>query len=161
VREVDLALKIALGAMRSVKNLAVVVIPLMILMQLARDYRLMERLLGAFAPVSRALGMSKRASLPLLVGLAFGLAYGAGVIIQASEEEGLSLRDRFLVILFLVGCHAVVEDTLVFVAVGANGWLLITARILAASAITVLCARFLPRSAFRVKVDPHGDRCGG
>ncbi|MCX7828777.1 MAG: hypothetical protein N2315_06160 [Thermanaerothrix sp.] len=149
----ELLLKIALGALKSVKNLAVIVVPLMILMQLARDYKLMERMLGIFTPVSRALGISKRASLPLMVGLAFGLAYGAGVIIQVSEEEGLSLKDRFLVVLFLVGCHAVVEDTLVFVAVGANGWLLLFSRVLVAVAVTALCARFLPLGAFKVRED--------
>lgn len=146
----ELLWHILLGALKSVKNLAVVVIPLMILMQLARDYKLMERMLNAFSPVSSALGISRRASLPLLVGLGFGLAYGAGVIIQVSEEEGLSMRDRFLVVLFLVGCHAVVEDTLVFVAVGANGWLLLVARLSVAALITAICARFLPARAFSV-----------
>ncbi|EHM10792.1 nucleoside/Fe2+ transporter [Thermanaerovibrio velox DSM 12556] len=149
----ELAFKITLGAFKTVKNLAVIVVPLMILMQLARDYKLMERMLGLFSPVSRLLGMSRRAALPLLVGLAFGLAYGAGVIIQVSEEEGLSFKDRFLVVLFLVACHAVVEDTMVFVAVGANGWLLLLSRLSVAVAVTALCARFLPLGAFRVRED--------
>lgn len=102
----DLLLRVAWGGLRSVVTLGVIVIPLMVLMQLARDYRVLERLLGLFSPFARLLGISRRASLPLVVGLAFGLAYGAGVIVQASREGGLSLKDRFLLVLFLVGCHA-------------------------------------------------------
>ena len=55
----DLALRVAWGGLRSVVTLAIVVIPLMVLMQLARDYRVLERFLGLFAPFSRLLGISR------------------------------------------------------------------------------------------------------
>lgn len=152
----DLLLRVAWGGLRSVVTLGVIVIPLMVLMQLARDYRVLERVLGLFSPFARLLGVSRRASLPLVVGLAFGLAYGAGVIVQASREGGLSLKDRFLLVLFLVGCHAVVEDTLVFVAVGANGWVLLLSRLGAAVGLTALAARCLPDGVFR-----EGEPLGG
>ena len=145
----DLALRVAWGGLRSVVTLAIVVIPLMVLMQLARDYRVLERFLGFFAPFARLLGISRRAGLPLVVGLAFGLAYGAGIIVQTAREGGLSLKDRFLLVLFLVGCHAVVEDTLVFVAVGANGWVLLLCRLGTAMGLTALAARCLPDRVFR------------
>ena len=46
------------------------------------------------------------------------LAYGAGVMIQAVKEDGVSQKDITLAFIFLMACHAVVEDTLIFVPLG-------------------------------------------
>ena len=85
--------------------------------------------------------MSQESAFPLLIGLTFGLSYGAGVIIQSSKEGNLSKKDLVLLIVFLASCHAIFEDTLIFVAVGANGWILFAARLFAAILVTYLISR--------------------
>jgi len=55
------------------------------------------------------------------VGIIFGIAYGAGVLIEEARSGRLSWKDIFLINVFLSVCHAVVEDTALFMAVGANG----------------------------------------
>ena len=70
------------------------------------------------SPVTRFLGMNENTSTTLAAGLVFGLAYGSGVMIQAVKEDGVSKKDLTLAFIFLCTCHAVFEDTLIFLTVG-------------------------------------------
>lgn len=81
-------------------------------------------------------GRASDGVMALIAGLFIGLTYGAGAIIAAAKEGALTKRDLFLIALFLTTCHSVVEDTLLFVAVGGSfGWIL-GVRLVAAVAIT-------------------------
>lgn len=101
-----------------VVQLAILVIPLMVAIQIMKDLNWMELISQKMGPVTRFLGMSENTSFTLLSGLTFGLAMGAGVMIQAVREDGVSRKDATLAIIFLVSCHAVVEDTLIFIPLG-------------------------------------------
>ncbi|SMP43068.1 nucleoside recognition domain-containing protein [Anoxynatronum buryatiense] len=131
------------GSLTSVWNIAKVVMPLMIVIQVAKDYRLLDYLSRFMKPATNFLGMSRESGFPLMVGLAFGLSFGAGVIVQSAKEGNLSKKDLILLSAFLASCHAVVEDTLIFVAVGANGWILLSARLLTAIVATFLLSKRL------------------
>lgn len=122
-------------------QLALIVIPLMIAIQILRDYHFLEKLSRAMKPLTRFLGVELNASLTLAAGLAFGLAYGAGVMIQAVEEDGVSYRDLTISFIFLVACHAVVEDTLLFVPLGINVLPLLLIRIFVALLLAFLVSR--------------------
>lgn len=130
-----------LGSLSSVWNIAIIVFPLMIVMEFARKYRVMDVISTGLRPLTRFLGVQRSAAFPLAVGLIFGLAYGSGVIIQSAKEGEIDTRSLTLVSIFLACCHAVVEDTLLFVAVGANGWLLLGLRTLAAFVVTMLVSK--------------------
>jgi hypothetical protein len=99
-------------------QLAMIVIPLMVGIQILKDKKWLAVFSGWMAPVTRALGMKENTSTTLAAGLLFGLAYGAGVMIQAVKEDGVSQKDVTLAFIFLVACHAVVEDTLIFLPLG-------------------------------------------
>ena len=129
------------GSLKSVWSIAIIVFPLMIVMEFARKYKVMDVISAGLRPLTRFLGVQRSAAFPLAVGLIFGLAYGSGVIIQSAQEGEIDLRSLTLVSIFLACCHAVVEDTLLFVAVGANGWLLLGLRTLAAFIVTVLVSK--------------------
>ena len=129
------------GSLSSVWNIAVIVFPLMIAMEFAKKYKLMDYISAGLRPLTKFLGVERSAAFPLAVGLIFGLAYGSGVIIQSAQEGEIDKGSLTLVSIFLVCCHAVGEDTLLFVAVGANGWLLLGLRTLAAFVVTMLVSR--------------------
>jgi hypothetical protein len=129
------------GSFLSVWNIARIVFPLMIVMEFARKYKVMDLLSAALSPLTRLLGVQRGAAFPLAVGLIFGLAYGSGVIIQSAKDGEIDRRSLTLVSIFLACCHAVVEDTLLFVAIGASGWLLLGIRTFAAFAVTLLVSR--------------------
>lgn len=99
-------------------QLALIVIPLMIGIQLLKDYHWLEVFSRWASPFTRMLGMKENTSTTMAAGLVFGLAYGAGVMIQAVKEDGVSKKDATLAFIFLVACHAVVEDTLIFMPLG-------------------------------------------
>jgi hypothetical protein len=77
----------------------------------------------------------------LAAGLVFGLAYGAGVMLQSYREDGVSQRDMYLSTVFLVSSHAVVEDTLVFLPLGIPVWPLLLIRLTVATLLTAVIAR--------------------
>ena len=131
------------GSLESIYSVAIIVLPLMVILQIAKDYKFLDKISGFFKFLTRFFGMSEDSTLPLLVGIIFGIVYGAGVIIQSSEEGNLSKKDMFLISVFLLVCHAIIEDTLIFVAVGANGYILSGLRILAAIVITLLLSGWL------------------
>src|SRR5699024_4063576 len=105
-------------ATMAVLQLSAIVFPLMILTQLFREYGLLEKVAKAFAPFTKFLGMKENKSFTLMTGLTVGLAFGAGVMIQAAKEDDVSHKDMVLALIFLVSCHAVVEDTVIFIPLG-------------------------------------------
>ncbi len=128
--------KAALGVLQ----LAVIVIPLMIIIQYLKDKNYMQKFSEKLAPFTKLIGVQPNASSTLVAGLVIGLAYGAGVMIQAVQEEGVSKKDATLVFIFLVACHAVVEDTLIFVPLGIPVLPLLIIRISTAFVLTILVA---------------------
>ncbi|MFD2922611.1 nucleoside recognition domain-containing protein [Halobacillus naozhouensis] len=123
-------------ALIGIVQLAFIVIPLMIVMQYLRERGWLTRFSGWVAPATRFLGMERNTSMTLVAGLTIGLAYGAGLMIQAVEEDGVSKKDMYLAVLFLVSCHAVIEDTLVFIPLGIPVWPLLLIRLLTAIVLT-------------------------
>ncbi|WP_019120372.1 nucleoside recognition domain-containing protein [Brevibacillus massiliensis] len=125
----------------AIVQLAIIVIPLMLGIQLLKDLKVLPYLARKLTPFTRLLGVSENTGVTFIAGLTFGIAYGAGVIIQAAKEDNLSRKDLYLTAIFLVACHAVVEDTLLFVPLGINVLYLLLLRVIGAFAITVLTAR--------------------
>lgn len=121
-----------------VLQLAIIVVPLMIVIQFLKDMNWLAVFSRWMAPVTRALGMKENTSTTLAAGLFIGLAFGAGVMIQAVEEDGVSKRDVTLAFIFLVACHAVVEDTLMFMPLGIPVLPLLLIRLCAAVVLTLI-----------------------
>ncbi|MCJ8007685.1 nucleoside recognition domain-containing protein [Lederbergia wuyishanensis] len=121
-----------------VLQLAMIVIPLMVGIQLLKDYKWLSVFSRLMAPFTKLLGMKENTSTTMAAGLVFGLAYGAGVMIQAVKEDGVSKKDATLAFIFLVGCHAVVEDTLIFLPLGIPVLPLLLIRIVTAVILTFI-----------------------
>lgn len=122
-------------------QLAMIVIPVLIFIQVLKDLRWLDRFASALHPVTRLIGLEKKSSVTIASGFLFGLAYGAGVMIQAVKEDEVRKKDIYLVVVFLSVCHAVVEDTLIFVPLGIPVWPLLLIRFIIAFAITFTVAR--------------------
>ncbi|MFZ3576932.1 nucleoside recognition domain-containing protein [Virgibacillus sp. DJP39] len=125
-------------AILAVVQLALIVIPLMIAMQYLREKGWLTKFSNGLAPLTKLLGMEKNSSMTLVAGLTIGLAYGAGLMIQAVKEDGVSKRDMYLALIFLVSCHAVVEDTLIFIPLGIPVWPLLAIRLVTAIVLTMI-----------------------
>lgn len=121
-------------------QLALIVIPLMVIIQFLKDRNYLQKFSEKLAPFTKVIGVQPNASLTLVAGLTIGLAYGAGVMIQAVQEDGVSKKDATLVFIFLVACHAVVEDTLIFIPLGIPIWPLLLIRLITAFVLTIVVA---------------------
>ncbi|MDE3840103.1 hypothetical protein C0966_12175 [Bacillus methanolicus] len=127
-------------------QLAIIVIPLMIGIQILKDLKWLHVFSKWMAPVTKILGMKENTSTTLAAGLLFGLAYGAGVMIQAVKEDGVSKKDVTLAFIFLAACHAVVEDTLIFVPLGISVLPLFFIRLGTAILLTLIVGFFWNRA---------------
>jgi len=119
-----------------------IIVPLMVGLALLKDSRLLDRAARFLQPVMQRLKLSNNAAYPLLAGLFLGIIFGSGVILSFAKDGSLTKRDLMLVLVFLGICHSIIEDTVVFIALGANGWVLIGVRFLlvalAAFAVSLL-----------------------
>ncbi|GAA0318256.1 nucleoside recognition domain-containing protein [Bacillus carboniphilus] len=135
-------------------QLALIVIPLMVIMQILKDKKWLDVFSRWMAPVTRGLGMKENTSMTLVAGLTIGLAYGAGIMIQAVKEDGVSRKDATLAFIFLVACHAVVEDTLIFVPLGIPILPLLLIRLCTAVALTIVVATIWKRAEWNKRKEP-------
>lgn len=122
-------------------KLTLIVVVLVTVFELLRYLPFFQRVGQGLDPFMRGMGLSRNAAVPLFTGIFLGIAYGAGIIIQFAREKNLSRREVFLVGLFLATCHAVIEDTLIFVVIGGNFWIMLGVRLLVAVILTALLAR--------------------
>lgn len=72
------------------------------------------------APALSALGIDPRLAPLVTVGMVLGLTYGGGLIINATREAQYSKRALFLALGFLSISHAIIEDTAMMLALGAD-----------------------------------------
>ncbi|TMW72545.1 nucleoside recognition domain-containing protein [Alteribacter natronophilus] len=128
------------SAFFGIVQLAAIVIPIMVFIQIMKDLKWLDVFSKWMSPFTKVLGIRENTSTTLAAGLVFGLAYGAGVMIQAVKEDGVSKKDLYLVFIFLVACHAVIEDTLIFAPLGIPLWPLLAIRLVTAVLLTIAVA---------------------
>lgn len=128
-------------------QIAAIVIPLMIAIQILKDLGALRRFAAMMQPLVTPLGIPAHGSVTMAGGLLFGLAFGAGVILEQAREQRFTRREITLIVLFLCACHAVVEDTLIFIPLGINVLPLLLVRLAAAVLLTLLIATLWPRPA--------------
>jgi hypothetical protein len=120
----------------------VIVVPLMVILEISRDYGALDKLTDKLHPFTRRLGLKRESIYPLIAGIIFGISYGGGVLIGESGTGRISGRQMFLVALFLGMCHSIFEDTLLFMSQGANGAIILVVRLILAI-VVVLAAAFI------------------
>ena len=112
-----------------------IITALMILQRLLREFGVLEWLSRVLRPPLRAMGLPEETAFLWVVSNTLGLAYGSAVLIEEVEQERLSLRSSDLLNHHIAVSHSLLEDTLLFVAVGAYlGWIVIP-RLLFATAV--------------------------
>jgi hypothetical protein len=122
-------------------QLALIVVPVMLFIQVLKDLGVLDGFARLVRPLMRPLGVAPRGAVTMAGGLIFGLAFGAGVIIEQVREQKFEKRELTLMMLFLCACHAVVEDTLIFIPLGINVGYLLLIRLSTAILLTLLIAR--------------------
>ena len=84
-------------------------------------------------------------SFSIIAGQLLGITYGAGILIREATRGGLSRENIFFIGTFLMICHSIVEDVLLFVLFGANYLIIIGVRLTAALVISFILLRVFRR----------------
>lgn len=122
-----------------------VIIPLMLVLEIFKDLKLIDKISNWIKPTTNFLSISEKSGISLVIGVFFGLLLGAGAIIQNSKDYDIDKRSIFLICMFLSLCHAVVEDTFIFGAIGGNYGHILGSRIIAAVLTTFVLSKIIKK----------------
>ena len=109
-------------------KLILIVTAVVVVLEILKVLKILDFINNILYYFTKHLGISKSASMPLLIGILAGISYGAGAIISCYNNNDMNKKDVILVSTFLCICHALPEDTLLFVSVGAKGWIVLLVR---------------------------------
>lgn len=123
-------------------TILVIVTALMILQRLLTEFRLIDAISRPLRPLMKIFGLPESSPFLWIVGNVIGLAYGGAVMADMVEEGNLTLKDANTVNHHLAISHSLLEDTLLFVALGINFWIIVGTRILFAM-LVVWVRRFI------------------
>jgi hypothetical protein len=85
--------------------------------EVLKDLKILEKFSKFMSPLTKFLKIKEDASLPLVIVSIFGLFFGAGILFQSVKDGDMDKRSLVIISIFLALCHAVIEDTLIFVAI--------------------------------------------
>lgn len=128
------------GGVLTILRIALILTPIMVAVELARHYNILEALSGKIKGILDFLTLPVEAAFPLLVGALFGIIYGSALIVDYAREGHLGKRELLLIGIFLSISHSMIEDTLIFSAFGANPLIIVFIRLSLALLLTRLAA---------------------
>ncbi len=134
-----------LGSLKLSIKLILIIVPLMVIYEFLQSSNTFKKILNALHFILKPLGFSEHASVSMLTGIFLGITYGSGILLAQSEKNMLTKIDITLTAVYLSMCHAVIEDTLVFVAIGGNGFYILGTRIIIATIVTFMFYRYLKK----------------
>ena len=106
---------------------------ILILLEIFKALNWINPIVKGLAPVLRGLGLSEKVGILWLTGAFFGLLYGAAVIIEEAKAGNLSKKELQELHLSIGANHSIVEDPVLFLAMGLNAfWLWVPRLIMAA-----------------------------
>ena len=125
------------GSVDLLVRVFLIVVPIMVVLEVFEGTRAFRAVVRAWARLVRHVGLDERSAAPTLVGFLFGLAYGGGVIVRDVRRHDLPRRQVFIMSVFLSMVHAIVEDSLIFIALGASIFWVVAYRIVWAALVTL------------------------
>ena len=127
-------------------TIVLIVTALMVLQRVLEEFGWMHRIANILSPLMRLFGLPSGCSLLWLTGNIVGMAYGAAIMIDEVENGRLTREEANLVNHHLGVSHSLLEDTMLFVAMGISFWWIFLTR-LALAMVAVWTMRGVKRLA--------------
>ncbi|MCL2567296.1 MAG: hypothetical protein FWE18_04300 [Alphaproteobacteria bacterium] len=133
--------------------IAFVIFVIFLLIQFMKDFNIVQKIDKLFKPFWSVMSISKRNYTVTSICYLIGLSYGYGILKEESEKNIYFRKDQpFKVLSFLAIVHAVIEDGIIFMLLGASGWIVIVGRtIIGILVVAVLVRLVLPRLSSETK----------
>ena len=116
-------------------KILVLITLLMIMQRIMEEFGVIQWLSRMLKYPLMVLGVPREAAFLWIVANTLGLAYGAGIIIDHVERGRLSPRHADILNAHIAVSHSLLEDTLLFVAVGASLFWVTVPRVILAGAV--------------------------
>jgi len=129
----------AISQLRNLGMIFMIVLLLIILMKAFDRLGLTRMFSRALRPLLSSMGIGESATAVTMVGMILGISYGGGLIIREVTSGRMPSRDVFFSLALMGLAHAIVEDTLLMMSLGAS----ITGVLLARIAFTWLVITLL------------------
>lgn len=146
------------GGSKTVMMIVIILLPLMIGIELVKDAKLLDKAVSVIQPVMKVFTLPKEGAFPLLAGIFFGITYGSGVILPFAKDGSLTKRDMMLICIFLAICHGMIEDPLIYAAIGAKWWVVVVTRVSLAVITMLVISRVLKNK--QLPVEDREEPCG-
>lgn len=97
-----------------------IILGLFIFLEICRSLGWIEHITNSFFPILKIHGLSSKSAIVWITGTIFGLIYGAAIILE-ELKEGKITREELERLHISIGLqHSVIEDPLLFLALGIN-----------------------------------------
>lgn len=122
------------GAGWLILKIVLIVTGLLMLQNILKEFKIIDLIARLFAPVMRVMGLSESTSFLWFVAQIVGLTYGSVIMIESVGRKEVEPADADLLNYHIAINHSLLEDTLLFVAVGVPALWITFPRILLAMA---------------------------
>jgi hypothetical protein len=136
-----------LSTLKLMIKIIIIVIVLMIIQRLLEEFKVANLLARTFAPIMRIFGLPESASILWLVINIVGYSYGAAVIMEQIRGGKMKKQEADLLNHHAAMCHSLLEDTVLYSAIGVSLFWLTVPRLI--MALVIVWLERLRRTAFR------------
>jgi hypothetical protein len=116
-------------------KVALIINGLIILQNILREYKWLDYIAKAFAPLMRVFGLSTNVSFLWFVAQTLGLAYGSAVMFEEVATGAVTKEETNMLNYHIAINHSLLEDTLLFASIGVSALWITFPRILLATAM--------------------------
>ncbi len=126
-------------SVRLAGKIFLIILAIMTLLETLKALGWIEPVVRLFSPMLLLLGVSRRVGVLWLTAVIFGLAYGGAVIVEEAKRDDLSPEELQILHLSIGINHSMIEDPLLFMALGLSAfWLYVPRLIMAIFAVHAL-----------------------
>lgn len=129
-------------------QIMIIVFTLNVLQNTLRHYNLIEKMKRPLAPLMALLGLPSSTSILWIIANTLGLAYGGMAIVDELEKGDVSLPDVRLMNSSIALSHSLLEDSLLFIALGVGIFWVVLPRIIFSIVVVFLHKRLRPKFKF-------------
>ncbi|SDB47241.1 Nucleoside recognition [Desulfonatronum thiosulfatophilum] len=134
-----------LREIRNLAGIATIVLVMLMLLDILKRLGITDLMIRLLSPVFNSMGIGREAGTITIVGVTLGLSYGGGLIIHEARSGRIPAKDVFLALTFMGLCHALIEDTLLMLLLGADLGGILLARMAFSLAFLWVLSRIVAR----------------
>lgn len=106
------------GAGVLILKIVLIVSGLMILQNILTEFKITDLISKTFAPIMKIMGLSPDSSFLWVISQIVGLTYGSAIMTEAVDKNQITAQNAKLLNYHIAINHSLLEDTLLFVAIG-------------------------------------------